>query len=256
MAGILAKRNVSILAQFARSNVLLAFDYDGTLAPIASRPWRARMREQTRRLLVRVARRYPCVVISGRPLEDLSRRLARIPVRYVFGSHGLDLPGGSSSREAYVRDWVRQLTEQLSGHSGIVIEEKKHSVTIHYRHVRDKPRVRGAIADAVSSLSDVRALGGVQAVSLIPRGGPDKGVALQQARRMFGCQVAIYVGDDDTDEDAFASAPPGQLLSIRIGAAGASNARYRLRTQSDIDRLLRVLHALRDPSMTRNHSGR
>lgn len=252
MAGILAKRNLSILAHFASSNVLLAFDYDGTLAPIASTPGRARMRAETRRLLAHVARRYPCVVISGRALDDLMRRLGRIPVWYAFGNHGLEPSDGGESRAARVGNWVRQLTERLTGHPGIVIEEKTHSVTIHYRHVRDKRGVRDAIADAVSALPDVRALGGVQAVSLIPRGGPDKGVALQQARRMFACQTAIYVGDDETDEDAFASAPPGQLLSIRVGAAGASRARYRIRSQSDIDRLLRVLLALRAPSMTRS----
>jgi trehalose 6-phosphate phosphatase len=251
MAGILAKRNLPILAYFAWSNVLLAFDYDGTLAPIAPTPARARMRAETRRLLADVARRYPCVVISGRALDDLLRRLGRIPVWYAFGDHGLEPPSGSDGGAALVGNWVRQLNERLTGHSGIVIEEKKHSVTIHYRHVRDKRGVRNAIADVVSGLPDVRALGGVQAVSLIPRGGPDKGVALQQARRMFACQTAIYVGDDDTDEDAFASAPPGQLLSIRVGAAGASKARYRLRSQRNIDRLLRVLLALRAPSMTR-----
>ena len=52
MADILAPRNRAILADFAASNVLLAFDYDGTLAPIASTPAQARMRASTRRLLI------------------------------------------------------------------------------------------------------------------------------------------------------------------------------------------------------------
>ena len=87
---ILARRNVGILSEFARSNVLLAFDYDGTLAPLAPTPARARMRARTQDLLVRVSRRYPCVVISGRVLADITQRVKGIPLGYVFGNHGLE----------------------------------------------------------------------------------------------------------------------------------------------------------------------
>src|SRR4030095_14811912 len=56
---ILANRNLPVLSTFAASNVLLAFDYDGTLAPIAAAPRLARMRARTHQLLVRVTRVYP-----------------------------------------------------------------------------------------------------------------------------------------------------------------------------------------------------
>src|SRR5215212_1446742 len=90
MKDILAHDNVSILAKFAWSSVLLAFDYDGTLAGIASSPGRARMRLATRRLLSQVARCYPCVVISGRAHADLVKRLERLPLWHIFGNHGLE----------------------------------------------------------------------------------------------------------------------------------------------------------------------
>ncbi len=92
-------------------------------------------------------------------------------------------------------------------------------------------------------LSDVRTVGGAKAINLLPRGGADKGVAVQQARRMFACDTVIYVGDDDTDEDAFASAPPDRLLSIRVGARGATQARYRLRLAARRRRLSRAADA-------------
>jgi trehalose 6-phosphate phosphatase len=100
VANILAQRNRPGLAGFASSNVLLAFDYDGTLAPIAAEPGRARMRDQTRRLLADCARRYPCVVISGRRLDDVTRRLGRIPVWYVFGKGERRHPSTRSSRRS------------------------------------------------------------------------------------------------------------------------------------------------------------
>jgi trehalose 6-phosphate phosphatase len=244
-ANILAQRNLPVLASFASSNVLLAFDYDGTLAPIVAQRDRARMRRETRALLADVARRYPCVVISGRRLDDVTRRLNRIPVWHVFGNFGHEPAPPAQPPPERVQDWVRKLTEDLPSHRGLVIEEKKYSVTIHYRSVRDKRRAVEAIKQAVTELKDARAINSPQAITLMPHGGPDKGVALQQARRQFACDTAIYVGDDETDEDAFASDRPVRLLSIRIGFAGESKARFRLRGQTEIDALLRILKELR-----------
>jgi trehalose 6-phosphate phosphatase len=241
MKNILAHTNRPLLSDFACSSVLLGFDYDGTLAPIVSSPPRARMRLVTRRLLSRVARCYPCVVISGRRRDDLAERLRGLPLRQVFGNHGIEPWSENNRFVSFVREWVRHLRASLSTHHGLVIEDKKYSVTVHYRHVDDKEAVRRAVFDATRGLRGVRVLGGVQAVNLIPRYTADKGVALQRARRVLACDTAIYVGDDDTDEDAFASAPPSKLLGIRVGRARASRALYRLNTQRDIDRLLQTL---------------
>jgi trehalose 6-phosphate phosphatase len=252
MADILAARNRATLAAFAAANVLLAFDYDGTLAPIAPTPARARMRTTTRQLLTRIAQRYPCVVISGRRLDDVAKRLEGIPIWYVFGNFGHEPAPHGHRPPTRVGDWARRLTERLPTHRGLVIEEKAYSVTIHYRHVSDKRRAIAAIEDAVSDIPDARSIGGTQALTLLPRGGPDKGVALQQARRLFHCDKALYIGDDDTDEDAFASAPPDRLLAIRVGTKRISAARYRLPRQAQIDRLLRTLLALRSAGSARS----
>jgi trehalose 6-phosphate phosphatase len=251
MRNILAKRHLAALAAFTESNVLLAFDFDGTLAPIAPTPAAARMRPETRRLLTRVAGCYPCVVISGRPLNDLTRRLRRIPVWHVVGDHGFEDSSGNKREVAHVQDWVDELRQRLPSHRGLIIEQKKNSVTVHYRHVKDKSRVLQAITDAVVHLPDARAVGGAEAINILPYGGPHKGVALQQARRMFACDTAIYVGDDETDEDAFGSAPADRLLSIRIGTRRPSRARYRLRGQRDIDLLLAALLTLREARSAR-----
>jgi trehalose 6-phosphate phosphatase len=245
MTDILAARNRPTLTAFAKANVLLAFDYDGTLAPIAATPERARLPATTRKLLTTVAHHYPCVVISGRRLDDVVKRLEGIPIWYVFGNFGHEPAPHGHRPPARVADWARRLTERLPTHRGLVIEEKAYSVTIHYRHVSDKRRALAAIEDAVSDLPDARTIGGTQALTLLPRGGPDKGVALQQARRLFHCDKALYIGDDDTDEDAFGSASPERLLAIRVGHARTSAARFRLKRQADIDRLLRTLLALR-----------
>jgi trehalose-6-phosphatase len=77
------------------------------------------------------------------------------------------------------------------------------------------------------------------------RNGANKGLALQRARRLFHCDRALYIGDDDADEDAFRSAPIDRLLAIRVGTGRRSAARYRLQHQSLIDPFLERLLALR-----------
>ena len=241
----MAKRHIRTLGEFAHSNVLLAFDFDGTLAPIVQDPARARMRPRTRRLLGAVARRYPCVVISGRARHDVLKRVGSVPVWQVSGNHGLEPWAQNPAYPTQVQDWVRRLRRDLASHPGVVVEDKTYSVTVHYRRARYRQRALAAIKHATKSLHNARLLGGKDAVSLIPHGAPNKGVALERARRLLACDTAIYVGDDETDEDAFSARHAEGLLGIRIGLRGSSSAHYGLRTQEEMDDLLQLLLDLR-----------
>jgi trehalose 6-phosphate phosphatase len=241
MQTILNEEQRALLAGFAHANLLLAFDYDGTLVPIAPTPAAPQMRTTTRQLLIRAAQLYPCVIISGRALDDLSRRLDGVPVWYLFGNHGLEPPRPGVVSPTPAGQWADQLRRLLPDDPGILIEDKRYSLTIHYRNAADKRRAVEAIDRVVAELPDARALGGADAVSLLPRGGADKGVALRQACRWFACDSAIYVGDDASDEDAFSSTYPERLLTIRVGAADDTRARYHLGSQEEIDSLLQIL---------------
>jgi trehalose 6-phosphate phosphatase len=242
---ILSKRHTPVLAHFAASNVLVALDYDGTLAPIVSRPGKARMRAKTRQLLVTVAERYPCVVISGRSRDDVARRVDNVPVWHVSGNHGVEPWGQDAGYAAQVHGWAAELTERLAPYQGVVVEDKTYSVAVHYRCAKEKRRAKRAVTAAVDELRGARVIGGNQAVNLVPRGAPHKGEALERARRLLVCDTAIYVGDDETDEDAFGASRPDRLLSIRIGNARQTRARYRLKDQREIDRFLQTLLTLR-----------
>ncbi|HWF83892.1 MAG TPA: trehalose-phosphatase [Vicinamibacterales bacterium] len=245
MIHILAKRHVHTLADFASSNVLLAFDYDGTLAPIVSDPAVAHLPRSTRRLLASAADRYPCVVISGRARHDVAKRVGSVPVFHVSGNHGLEPWAQTAAYARRVKGWVRRLRERLASYSGVVVEDKTYSVTIHYRNAVHGRRMLAAIGEAVRELRGARSLGGQDAISLVPSGAPTKGAALERARRLLACDTAIYVGDDQTDEDAFSAARADRLLAIRIGARRRSRAPYYLRNQREIDDLLRALLAFR-----------
>jgi trehalose 6-phosphate phosphatase len=242
---ILSAAGREALEQFAWSNVLVGLDYDGTLAPIVSRPERAVLRRETRRLLHGVARLYPVVVISGRARADVLPKLAGTGITQVVGNHGIEPRHATAGYLAQVRRWLPTLRTRLEPLQGVWVEDKVYSVAVHYRQSRHKKRVLPAILAALEKLGEVRLIGGKQVVNVLPPGAPHKGLALESTRRRLGCDTAIYVGDDETDEDVFALPQPGQLLSVRVGPKRSSEAAYYLRNQDCVDELLSELLRMR-----------
>jgi trehalose 6-phosphate phosphatase len=248
MRHILARRNRGVLERFAGPRTLLAFDFDGTLAPIVADPERAAMRASTRRLLADVAKRSPCVVISGRSRDDVRRRVLGVKLAKVIGNHGLEPGAGRAEARSAARRWVSVLEKRLTGLRGVVIEDKGLSVAIHYRAAHRKEGARARILDATAGLGDVRLLVGLLVVDVLPAGTPGKGQALERAMERLGCDTAVYVGDDETDEDVFSLDLPRNLLGIRVGRKATSSADYYLRRQAEIDGLLRAFLAGRPGS--------
>lgn len=245
MRSVLARANRDVLEQFAWSNVLLAFDYDGTLAPIVSDRERAAMRPTTRRLLKELTKLYPCIVISGRAQADATERLRGVTLHQIIGNHGVEPWQATRRFKREVEGWRPVLEHRLASHRGVVIEDKVFSVAVHYRRSREKKKARSAILQAASSLGDVRVIGGKLVVNILPRDAPHKGLALMRERERFRCDTAIYLGDDETDEDVFAMDQPGRLLSIRVGKKRNSHATYYVDRQADVDVLLQRLKGLR-----------
>jgi|CXWL01.1.fsa_nt_gi trehalose 6-phosphate phosphatase len=255
MMRILSKSNRPVLQQFAWSSVLLAFDYDGTLAPIVTDPRQALMRPGTRALLGQLVLRYPCVVISGRAQADARERLDGIPVAEIIGNHGLEPWAGSERFVEEVRRWLPQLAQLAKALPGVRIEDKVFSVAVHYRRSREKKKARRAILRAAAALGPVRVIGGKAVVNILPHDAPHKGVALERERARLNCDTAIYVGDDETDEDVFTMDQPGRLLTIRVGSSAKSQATYCLLNQGEIDDFLKVLLELRPGSETQQRLG-
>ncbi|MGE0545898.1 MAG: trehalose-phosphatase [Kofleriaceae bacterium] len=239
-----------LIARIASSNTLIALDYDGTLAPIVANRRKALMRPRTRMLLEQLCELYPCVVISGRTSEDIARRLAGIGLHRVIGSHGIEVKG--PRRPPISAAAARALRAQLALYRGIQVEDKRTSIAIHYRNARDRILARRLIDRALSTIDpSVRRVYGKLVIELISAGAPNKGDALEIAYRSVRADLAVYVGDDTTDEDAFATNLDGNVVGVRIGEAGSSRAAYYLPDQRDIDRLLAALCQARTARMIR-----
>jgi len=241
MRWALARNSRDVLRRWMSGETLLAFDFDGTLAPIVNDPDRAHMRVSTRRLLRRLAAAYPCVVISGRARAEVRDKLAGTGIRRIIGNHGAELWERAPEMRRQVAHWRASLERGLPALPGMRIEDKKLSLTVHYRQCRWKAKAREAILQAAGSLPEVRVIGGKQAISLVPRNAPNKGTALKAELTHLGYQRALYAGDEETDEDVFALGGALCLLSIRVGRKADSQAAYYLRNQREMDDLLRSL---------------
>jgi trehalose 6-phosphate phosphatase len=246
MNDILAPDNRSHVTRFAAAEVLLAFDYDGTLAPIVADRDRAAMRARTRRLLDEVCRLYPCAVISGRDEADLAPRVRGLALRHVVGNHGLIPDLHRSTFTTTIALAAPRLFAALRGVAGVEVEPKRTSLAIHYRKAPRLRAARAAIANAVAHLPvPVRVIEGKRVVNVLPLHGQNKGDTLRRLQARAGARVAIYVGDDATDEDVFALDAADDLLSVRVGRSRATRARFFLPKQRDIDGLLALLASLR-----------
>lgn len=231
-----------LLAEVARSRALLAFDFDGTLAPIVADRDAAFMTRSTAALLTRVAELYPCAVISGRGRADVARRLGGANVKHVVGNHGLE-PG--ADLEAVGREMERarrSLERSLGGVPGVEIEDKTYSLSVHFRGAPSRQAALGEIDAAIARVEGgMRVIPGKLVVNVVPASAPNKADALLGLRSAEHADLALYFGDDVTDEDVFELDQPGRVLSVRVGMSRVSAARYFLRCQREIDEALAEL---------------
>lgn len=246
MIPLLAAENRPVVAQLAWAETLLAFDFDGTLAPIVESHEEAAMTAETMALFTEVCRLYPTAVISGRAYDDVTRRLGQGPVKYIVGNHGLEPDVDQARFEEFTREALGELSRALDGLQGVELEDKRFSLAIHFRRARSRREARRIIHQAVAALPlEARAADGKCVVNVLPPRAPNKGDALLRLRAREGAATALYLGDDITDEDVFVLDQPGRLVSVRVGESPGSAAPYFLRNQAEVDDLLTFLIELR-----------
>jgi trehalose 6-phosphate phosphatase len=161
----------------------------------------------------------------------------------VFGNHGIEPVRNPRATRRLVEAWTAQLDQRLPAIPGVVVEDKDVTLALHYRQARHRRQVRDLLLGAAAKLRGGRIIEGKMVVNVLPAGTGDKGTALVGLCHRLRCQSALYVGDDDNDEDVFALAPRARLLGIRVGRSRTSRAEYFLPRQTAINELLsRLLH--------------
>jgi len=229
-------------------------DYDGTLTPIVERPELATLPDAMAAVLRDLAARCPVAIVSGRDLADLQQMVTLDGVVYA-GSHGFDVDapealGGRVRRGEDFADVLAaaraRLKEAVVPIASAWVEDKAFAVTLHFRQVapEDVPAVEAAFAAVAEAFPDLRRTGGKKVLELRPNVAWDKGRALQMLLERIdrsGPHFPLFVGDDETDEDAF-RAVAGRGIGIRVGDSHvASAAEYFL---ADVDEAATFLRSV------------
>jgi trehalose-phosphatase len=244
-----------------RKGLLVLFlDYDGTLTPIVRRPGSARLAPSIRALLKKTSRAPQTFVaiVSGRTLTDIARRV-RIPGLIYSGNHGLECRGpgnahflhsGASRARPVLSRLARQLRRMLRPCRSVWVENKRFSLSVHFRGASRKETEtarRGMLQAMRIYASEFVCSEGKKVWEIRPKFRWNKGAMalylLSQIRRLTRKRpLAVYIGDDRTDEDAFrALKKRAWTVKVTRKKNPRTLARYRLASVREVHRFLRRL---------------
>lgn len=237
--------------------MLVAADFDGTLAPIVARPEEAVPLPGAVAALAALARRrdFRAAIVSGRELSDLQ---ARCPVAgcWYIGGHGNQTMDGEPppqrARDPEARAKLARVAAALrlllESWPGARLEAKPFSLALHFRQA---PQFAEAIRRAASQLAanqgGLRVLAGRQVVEMLPEGAWTKGHAVQRLRSRLECDLAVYFGDDTTDEDVF-QLRDAHIIGVKVEhdeSITPSAANYRLDSPQAVQAALEAIAAPR-----------
>jgi trehalose-phosphatase len=236
--------------------LVLLFDYDGTLVPIAPHPELAVLDRRGRRLLSSLARlpRVSVGVISGRALDDLESMVGLEDVYYA-GVTGLEVEfaGGTRFRHPVATQALVTMSQAFERFEAVIadlpgawVENKQIGLTVHYRDLKSEfvPRLCTRVMQIVQEVArPLRIVEGPMALEITPSGDCHKGSAVRDILQCLGSvqTMSLYAGDDANDADAFVEVAARGGVCVGIGPQAPTSAQYCLDTPGA---LLATLEAL------------
>jgi len=246
--------------------ILVASDFDGTLSRIAATPEEAVPVAGACEVLHRLSE-LPGVtvaVISGRALADIQQKTGLSEIIHA-GNHGLEMQGPGMPPLTLFTPDVREemeaalayLKSTLGGVSGVLIEDKGASLSVHYRQVAPVlfDAVAAAAAEAMAKGSQLQLRHGKMVWELRPNVAWNKGSAVVRllARFKIASTAAFFAGDDETDQDVYGVLPRGATFAV--GGDGGKGASFCCHSPEDVVSLLEWLAEERTASRRRLRMG-
>jgi trehalose 6-phosphate phosphatase len=240
MRHLFSPEGEAALAAVMQARPLLAFDFDGTLAPIVERPDDARLAHGIEQSLAHLAGRLPVAIVSGRAIEDLRKRLTFVPP-YLVGNHGAEDPAHGALPPAaleVLRDRLRTSSAALAD-AGVSVEDKGYSLALHYRLASDPEQAIATVARVLEDLpAGLAAYPGKLVMNVVGSSAPDKGVAVLRLLARSGASRAVFLGDDVNDEPVFAAAG-ADWLTVKVGRDDAASlARFYVESPDEVAQML------------------
>jgi trehalose 6-phosphate phosphatase len=227
-------------------HLLLGLDFEGTLVPFVDVPTMSHLGPAAARVLESLSKcdRVSVVVMSGRERNDLQTRVG-IPSIIYAGNHGLEIGGPgflfvdetAAAHGTALRELGANLATRLMPIPGALVEDKGLTVAVHERLVAEDAReeVRRIVHGVLAGSSHPFQLTvGQRVYEIRPRTSWHRGSAITWIRERLGKPetLTIYLGDDATDEDAFAALPDD--ITIRVGEAAETAAHFQIDNPAEV----------------------
>ncbi|MDY6814046.1 MAG: trehalose-phosphatase [Pseudomonadota bacterium] len=250
-----------LTARLAGQHLAIFLDYDGTLTPICADPAQAMLGEAMRARIAALASRACLAVISGRDTADVQAKVG-LPELYYAGSHGLEIRGPDGFHEERAQDYLpalatarQRLMQALTGVDGVLVEPKRYAIAVHYRAAPEaRERVHRCVEQIAAAEPRLRTSHGKKIIEIRPALDWHKGRAVEYLRGELPLpdgHIALYIGDDLTDEDAFAALGPADLgLIVADGEDNdrTSFADYRLPDVAGVGQMLEAIERTAAPA--------
>jgi len=198
----------------AHARVVVASDFDGTLAEIVARPDLAQPAPGALAVLGRLVESAARVlVISGREESDLARLLPLAGLG-LHGDFGLQQP--TPAELAALADCERRLREEFGSDSRVMVESKRAALSLHFR---SHPAMASELLRRAVSLAaehGLLATPGRAVVEIRPRRA-SKATALDRLLQGLGPDAVVYAGDDEADREVFGLLALSSTPSLAIG---------------------------------------
>jgi trehalose-phosphatase len=243
----------------SRARRALFLDYDGTLTPIVEDPEKAFLPPKYRKViasLLRNEKNFVCI-ISGRAIEQLEGFI-RLKGLVLAGNHGMQIAGPdifyvndeALRAKALLGEIARMLKVKLRDFVGVLVEDKGLTVSMHYRMLpaRHHPRLKEFFyreMERFLTSKTVVVTRGKKVLEVRPNVVWDKGSAVKWlldylSKDLLEEPYPVYMGDDETDEDAFRTLKGRGLTVLVSSRKKESQASYFIRSVKETYRFLRL----------------
>jgi trehalose-phosphatase len=247
----------NIKNRLKKHNLALLLDFDLTLSPLAKNPNQAFLPKTTKDNLGKIAPQIPVVIITGRKLSDIKKKVNIKNILYI-GNHGLEhslnkkyevVPLSIDTKNALLKA-KKELIKICKIYPEIIFEDKKYSLALGYRLIK-KNQIRPLECIFKKIQKEINHEGLLEArldkktFELFPLMKVNKGTAsllvLKKLKNKFHKKFTpIYIGDGQTDEDAFLSLKKNGI-TIRVGKKVKSSAKWYLNSQKEVNFFLKWL---------------
>jgi len=228
--------------------MIILLDYDGTLTPIVSKPWEAKIDPDRKRFIEELSKEHTVAIVTGRDMKSFKEVFGEIPSSlYIITSHGARIYRDNELVADFLEVKMPDLSElrdRIKNMEGVCLEEKEGCFALHYRGFKgNEEEIKKVFREFIEKYPPVKVIEGKKVLEGV-YGSFDKGKAVENFLEFIGWdgkEPVVYIGDDTTDFYAFRKVKELGGTAVYVGEEKPPEADMNLRDVEEVYEFLRSL---------------